>query len=462
MDTKAPLRFVESSRSRFVAELSTLVKIPSCSFPGHPPAEVERSAKAVASYLKGVGLQKVQILRLPGVHPYVYGEWLGAKGAPTLLLYAHHDVQPVGREKLWKSPPYKPTVRNGRLYGRGTADDKAGIVVHGAAIEAWLKTAGKLPLNVKVLIEGEEEIGSENLPKMLKKYRKLLAADAMVLTDTGNHDTGLPSVTTSLRGIVAVEVTVKTADHPLHSGMWGGPLPDPVIALSKMLATLTDAQGRLAIPELWKQVKKPNPTEARSYASLKYSDGEFRKQAQVLPGVSLVGGKSSALLKMWREPAVSVNAIQASSRASVANIINESAWAHVGIRIVPDMDPKKAARLLMAHLKKAAPWGVKVEFSKPALASWWITNPEHPAFAAAKRALTAGYGREAVYVGSGGSIGFVEPFSKELGGVPALLIGVEDPYTNPHSENESLHLGDFHKSIRSSVILYAELAKALT
>lgn len=461
MDTKAPLRFVESSRTRFVSDLSTLVKIPSCSFPGHPPAEVERSAKAVAAYLKGVGLQKVQVLRLPGVHPYVYGEWLGAKGAPTLLLYAHHDVQPVGREKLWKSPPYKPTVRNGRLYGRGTADDKAGIVVHGAAIEAWLKTVGKLPLNVKVLIEGEEEIGSENLPRMLKKYRKLLSADAMVLTDTGNHDTGLPSVTTSLRGIVAVEVTVKTADHPLHSGMWGGPLPDPVIALSKMLATLTDAQGRLAIPELWKQVKKPNPTEARSYASLNYSDAEFRAQAQVLPGVSLVGGKSSALLKMWREPAVSVNAIQASARTSVANIINESAWAHVGVRIVPDMDPKKTARLLKAHLKKAAPWGVKVEFSKPALASWWITNPEHPAFAAAKRALTAGYGREAVYVGSGGSIGFVEPFSKELGGVPALLIGVEDPYTNPHSENESLHLGDFQKSIRSSVLLYAELAKAL-
>ncbi|MBI5595268.1 MAG: M20/M25/M40 family metallo-hydrolase [Elusimicrobia bacterium] len=461
MDTKAPLRFVESSRTRFVAELSELVKIPSCSFPGHPAAEVERSGKAVAAYLKGVGLQKVQVLRLPGVHPYVYGEWLGAKGAPTLLLYAHHDVQPVGREKLWKSPPYKPTVRNGRLYGRGTADDKAGIVVHGAAIEAWLKTTGKLPLNVKVLIEGEEEIGSENLPRMLRKYRKLLSADAMVLTDTGNHDTGLPSVTTSLRGIVAVDVTVRTADHPLHSGMWGGPLPDPVIALSKMLATLTDEQGRLAIPALWKDVRKPNPTEARSYASLRYSEGEFRKQAQVLPGVSLVGGKSSPILKMWREPAVSVNAIQASSRQSVANIINESAWAHVGVRIVPDMDPAKTARLVQAHLKKAAPWGVKVEFSKPALARWWITNPEHPAFAAAKRALTEGYGREAVYVGSGGSIGFVEPFSEELGGVPALLIGVEDPYTNPHSENESLHLGDFHKSIRSSVLLYEELSKVL-
>ncbi|MBI3299090.1 MAG: M20/M25/M40 family metallo-hydrolase [Elusimicrobia bacterium] len=461
MDTKTPLRYAEARRARFVSDLSALVRIPSCSFPGHPVSEVERSAKAVASYLAGVGLKNVRVLRLPGVHPYVYGEWLEAKGAPTLLLYAHHDVQPVGREKLWKSPPYVPTVRGGRLYGRGTADDKAGIVVHGAAIEAWLKTTGRLPLNVKVLIEGEEEIGSENLPRFLKKFRKLLSADAMVLTDTGNHDTGLPSVTTSLRGIVVQDVTVRTADHPLHSGMWGGPLPDPVMALTKMLAALTDAEGRLAIPALWKDVRKPNAVEAESYASLRYKESEFREQTQVLGGVSLVGGKSSPLVKMWREPAVSVNAIAASSRQSAANIINESAWARVGIRIVPDMDPKKTVRLLQAHLKQHAPWGVKVEFAKPQAANWWITNPEHPAFGAAKRALTKGFGREAVYVGCGGSIGFVEPFSQALGGVPALLIGVEDPYTNPHSENESLHLGDFQKSVRSSVLLYDELAKTL-
>ncbi|MDE2290908.1 MAG: M20/M25/M40 family metallo-hydrolase [Elusimicrobia bacterium] len=461
MDTHAPLRYAAKNQGRFVSELSALACIPSCSFPGHPPAEVERSAKAVAAYLRGVGLRNVRVLRLPGVHPYVYGQWLGAEGAPTLLLYAHHDVQPPGREKLWRTPPYKPTVVKGRLYGRGTADDKAGIVVHGAAIEAWLKTAGRLPLNVKVLIEGEEEIGSENLPRFLKKYRRLLSADAMVLTDTGNHDTGLPSITTSLRGLASFDVTVRTDDHPLHSGMWGGPLPDPVIALSKMLAALTDEQGRLAVPALWKEVRRPSATEARSYASLKYSDAEFRKQTQLLPGVRLVGGKSSALVKMWREPSVSVNAVQASSRAAVANIINEAAWAHVGVRIVPDMSPAKTVRLLQAHLKKHAPWGVKVEFSKPSMAGWWITDPDHPAFGAAKKALTKGYGREAVYVGTGGSIGFVEPFSKALGGVPALLIGVEDPYTNPHSENESLHLGDFAKSVRSSVLLYKELAEAL-
>ncbi|TBR24321.1 dipeptidase [bacterium] len=461
MDTKPALRYAESKRKSFVEDLSALARIPSCSFPGHPPAEVERSAKAVAAYLGRCGLKNVQVLRLPGVHPYVYGEWLGAPGAPTLLLYAHHDVQPVGREKLWKSPPYVPTVRAGRLWGRGTADDKAGIVVHGAAIASWLSTAGKLPLNVKVLIEGEEEIGSENLPRFLKKYKKLMKADAMVLTDTGNYDTGLPSVTTSLRGIVAFDVTVKSADHPLHSGMWGGPLVDPVIALAKMLGTLTDAEGRLNVPALWKNVRKPNKVEAASYASLGYTDKDFRKQAMVLPGVATIGGKSSPVVKMWREPSVSVNAIEASSRKSVANIINESAWAHVGIRIVPDMDPAQTARLVQAHLKKNAPWGVKVEFGAAALASWWLTDPSGPAFAAAAKALTEGFGRKATFIGTGGSIGFVEPFSQALGGVPALLIGVEDPYSNPHSENESLHLGDFQKSIRSSVLLYDELSRAL-
>ncbi|HVE12379.1 MAG TPA: M20/M25/M40 family metallo-hydrolase [Elusimicrobiota bacterium] len=454
------LAWCEENRRRFVADLSELVAIPSCSFPGFPPEEVERSAEAVAAYLKRVGLENVEVLRLPGAHPYVYADWLHAPGKPTVLLYAHHDVQPAGRTELWKSPPFVATERDGRLYGRGAADDKAGIVVHGAAIESYLRTAGALPLNVKVIIEGEEECGSDHLEAFLKLYADKMQADAMVLTDTGNYDVGIPSITTSLRGIVAVDVTVRTADHPLHSGMWGGPLPDPVLALSKMLASLTDKDGKIAIPGIYKDVKPLGPLEKKSYKSLGYSDKEFRKQAQVLPGVSLVGGKADALSKMWRIPSISVNAIQASSRKDLANIVNESAWCHVGIRIVPDMDPKKAAKLLMDHLKKNAPWGVKVEFSELSLSPWWTTDPQGPAFQAAHKAMSKGFGREAVFTGSGGSIPFVGPFSKVLGGVPALLIGVEDPYTNPHSENESLHLGDFQKSIRSSVHLYEELARA--
>ncbi len=453
------LRYCAGKGERFVADLAKLVAVPSVSASGFPKREMSRSAEAVAAQLRRAGLEHVRLLRLPGAHPYVYGDWLHAPGKPTLLLYAHHDVQPPGRARLWKSPPFRATRRGGRLYGRGTADDKAGAMVHAASIEAYLKTAGRLPLNVKVLIEGEEETGSEHLETFLKKYARLVRADVMVLADTDNYDTGVPSITTSLRGLVSMDVTVAAVRQPLHSGMWGGGVPDLVIALGRMLASLTDARGRIAIPGIREGLRKMTALERRHVAALRYPDQAYRRQTGMLPGVEVIGGKGSALIKMWREPSVSVNAIQASSRESLSNIINEKAWCHVGIRIAPDMDPAKTGRRLRSHLKKHAPWGVKVGFGPLMMMPAWSTDPAHPAFAAARRALTLGYKREAVYKGCGGSIGFVEPFAKVLGGAPALLIGVEDPYSNAHSENESLHLGDFAKSIRASVHLYDELSR---
>ncbi|MBI4349471.1 MAG: M20/M25/M40 family metallo-hydrolase [Elusimicrobia bacterium] len=454
----SPLDYAEKHRKDFIEDLSKLVAIPSVSFPGFPPETVEKSAAAVAELLKARGLENVEILRVPDAHPYVYADWLHAPGRPTVLLYAHHDVQPAGREEKWKTPPFVATEKDGRLWGRGTADDKAGVIVHTSAIASWLRAEGKLPLNVKVMIEGEEEIGSGHLESFLQKYAKKLAADFIVLTDTSNYDVGVPSITTALRGLVSMDVEVRTADHPLHSGMWGGPLPDPALALSKMLASLVDDEGRIAIPGIYKNVRPLTKLERKSLESLRYSDKDFRAQAQVLPGVDLVGGKASPLEKMWRLPSVSVNAIQVSSRKDCANIINESAWAHVGLRLVPDMDAKAAVKALQDHLRKHAPWGVKVSFSNAHGSPAWLVDPEGPAFEAAARAMTEGFGREAVFIGSGGSIPFVGPFGKVLG-APALLIGVEDPYTNPHSENESLHLGDFHKSIRSAILLYRELGK---
>ncbi len=446
----------------YLEDLKGLVRIPSVSFPGFDPAQVNRSAEAVAELLKARGLENVELLRLGDAHPYVYADWLHAPGRPTVLLYAHHDVQPAGREEKWKSPPFEPVERDGRLWGRGSADDKAGVIVHAAAIASYLQTEGRLPLNVKVLIEGEEEIGSEHLEAFLERYAGKMQADIMILTDTGNYDTGLPSITTALRGIVSLDVEVRSADHPLHSGMWGGPLVDPVIALSKMLGALVDKDGRPAIPGLTADVRAMNKTERASLKSLKYTEKEFRRQAEVLPGVKLIGGKAEPLEKLWRQPSISVNAIQASSRKDVANIVCESAWAHVGIRIVPAMKPRKVLKQLKDFLKKQAPWGVKVAFSNETANPWWSTDPDGPAFQAARRALAKGYGRDAVFIGCGGSIPFVGPFAKALGGAPALLIGVEDPYSNPHSENESLHIGDFKKAILSAVHLYDELSKLPT
>src|SRR5436190_5760085 len=250
------LAHLDSNFEGFKKTLIELSKIPSISAAPFPAEEVQKSAAAIADALRAVGVENVQVLTIEGVHPYVYGDFLHKKGAPTILLYGHHDVQPVGNEARWATAPFEPVEKGGRLYGRGVADDKGGVMTHVAAVACYLKTVGSLPCNVKFVIEGEEEIGSENLGTFLKKYRKTLDADFIVLSDTANFDTGVPALTYQLRGIVQVDVEVETLKQPRHSGMWGGPIPDPVQVLARILADITAADGKLNVPGLYNKVAK--------------------------------------------------------------------------------------------------------------------------------------------------------------------------------------------------------------
>ncbi len=262
--------------------------------------------------MRAAGIENVQILEIEGVHPYVYGDWLEKPGAPTILLYGHHDVQPEGRPEKWISPPYEPTVRNGRLYGRGTADDKAGVMTHVAAVASYLKSTGELPLNVRFVIEGEEEIGSENLGRFLQTYKHMLAADFIVLSDTANFDTGIPALTYQLRGICTVDVTVQTIAQPVHSGMWGGPVPDPVQVMCTLIAGLQGKKGELNVPGLYKQVAKTGKTQLGRIRKLPFNEAKFKREARMMKGMKLAGEKGySVYEQLWTRPSLTVIAFEA-------------------------------------------------------------------------------------------------------------------------------------------------------
>jgi acetylornithine deacetylase/succinyl-diaminopimelate desuccinylase-like protein len=456
------LGWLKANYESLVSDLKALVKIQSVSTDRAHQKEIGDSASLTCEQMRRAGLQNVEVLKTGDSNPYAYGEWLGAPGKPTVFLYAHHDVQPVHQkdvdENKWLSPPWELTARDGRLFGRGSADDKGAVTAQLGAISAFLKTGGSLPVNVKMLVEGEEEVGSENLLDFFKEHERRIKSDVIVVNDTENIEIGLPCITYALRGIVAMSVEVSSATMPVHSGMAGGALADSAIALNVILSRLFWDNGRIPVPGLYDRVRPLTAPERATLQALPGDEAKWRSDFGILPGVRFATEKGVHIYEQtWRKPSVTVIAQEASSIRQASNQVLPTATAIVSCRIVPDQEPAEVYEQLKAVLTKDPPWGVKVTVKPAGQVKWWMTDPRGPAFEAALTAMRTGFGKPAVPIGCGGSIGFVGPLADLFGGAPALLLGIEDPQSNAHAPNESLHAGDWQKLMSSLAHLFANL-----
>jgi cysteinylglycine-S-conjugate dipeptidase len=428
-------------------ELDRLVRIPSVSAAGFDPRPVRRSARATAGWLRRAGFRDARLLEAGGAHPAVYGTLRGPAGSPRLLLYAHHDVQPPGPADQWETPPFEPTERDGRLFGRGTADDKAGIAVHIAAVQAW---AGKPPLDVTVFIEGEEETGSTHLPEFLSAHSELLAADAIVIADCSNWAIGQPTLITSLRGIADCVVKVRTLDHAVHSGKYGGPVPDALTALCRLIATLHDDTGNVTVKGL-----HTGPPHAVSMDAAR-----LREVVGLRPDVQFLG-EGTLSQQMWTSPAVAVLGIDAPPVAGAAHKIVPWARAFISVRIAPGDDAERAFGALEEHLHGHAPWNVEVVVTRDHQGQPYRIDASGPAFDAFRRACTDTWGCAPVEAGSGGSLPLVAALAEVYPDMALLLTGVDDPESKAHSENESVHLGELQKCCVNEALLLGYLAAAI-
>ncbi len=454
------MEWLEKHHEEAIRGLADLVAIQSISTDGEHAQQIERTANFTCQLMREAGLNNVEVLRVADSMPYAYGEYIVGPDKPTVFLYAHHDVQPVNYVEQWKSDPWKLTRRDGRLYGRGAADDKGAITAQCGAVAAFLKARGTLPVNVKMLVEGEEEVGSKNLMKFFDLYKKKLMSDVIVVCDTENIEVGLPSITYSLRGIVGMQVDVHSANLPIHSGMGGGAIPDSAIALNHILARLFWNHGPLPVPGMYERVRRLTEKEKQAFRELPFDEPKMRKEIGIVPTAKLPLEPNSTFYEAtWRKPAVTVIAQEASNLKGASNQVLPSASAIVSCRIVPDQDEAEVYKCLVDCLTADPPWGVKVDCKPAGSVKWWMTDPNGPAFEAALTAMQTGFDKKPVAIGCGGSIGFVGPLSELFGGAPALLMGIEDPASNAHAPNESLHEGDLKKLMASMCHLFENLGK---
>lgn len=432
---------VSADMPRLTELLADLVRMPSVSAHGYDPAGVRDAGSSLVSMLAEAGYENAQLLESSSGHPAVFAERPGPEGAPTLLLYAHYDVQPPGPAEEWDTPPFEPTTRDGRMYGRGSSDDKSGVVMHLGAVAAH---GDDLPVGVQLFFEGEEEAGSEGLPEILEKYSDILHPDVIVIGDGGNWEVGVPAYLDRLRGLAAVKLEIRTLASAVHSGQAGGVAPDALMALSRLLATLHDDEGNVAVEGL----------VSEEYESdLEYSADRARWEVGAIDGLELIGS-GSIKSRLWSKPAVSVLAIDAPPVAEAINQLVPVARAKVSMRIPPGQDADAALEALKSHLRANVPWGAQLEFFYEESGSATTLDTDNVAVAAWRDAFEAAYGVEPVSIGAGGSIPFISTFSDLYPGAPILVIGCGDPTSAIHAPNESQDLGDLEKATLSEAIAF--------
>ena len=445
---------IDSKRDEHLNELKEFLRIPSVSTKSEHKQDIERAAQWVAEKLRAAGLENVE-LSPTKMHPVVYGESLHAPGKPTILFYGHYDVQPAEPLDLWTSPAFDPTVRDGNLYGRGTADDKGQVHIHIKALQALKNTTGALPINIKVIVEGEEEVGSVNLWEFMLKNRDRLKADALIVSDTAMLAKGVPSITYGLRGLNYYQVELTGPAQDLHSGVFGGADPNPLTILSEMIAKLHDKNFRVTVPDFYKDVAELSRAERKALNSLPWKEKEFRK---TVGAPQLCGEKGYSIVEqLWTRPTMEVNGMWGGYTGEGAKtVIPSKAYAKLSTRLVPNQNPAKIAKLVERHIRALLPKSVKCQFELLSTGKPWVAPYTHPIFQKAIHSLERGFGKKAVFIREGGSIPFVTQMHDTFK-VPCVLLGFGLPDENAHAPDEHILLENYFGGIKSVALFYQDL-----
>jgi acetylornithine deacetylase/succinyl-diaminopimelate desuccinylase-like protein len=448
--------FIHVNRERYLDELKALLAIPSISALPEHADDVRRCATWCGDEMRRIGLQNVELMETPG-NPIVYGDWLAADGAPTVLFYGHYDVQPVDPLDLWDSPPFEATIRDGEIYARGAADDKGQVFMHLKAVEAHLSRNGRLPVNIKFILEGEEEVGSVHLDDFIRAHKRELEANVVVISDSAMFARGVPSICYGLRGLVYFQIDLRGSSTDLHSGSFGGAVANPAFVLAQMIAQMKDRGGRIKIPGFYDAVKPLQDEERQAWASLPFNEKKYRKDF----GIPKVFGETgySTLERTWARPTLEVNGLLSGFTGEGAKtVLPAIAMAKISMRLVPDQDPEVIADLFEQYVKQVAPSTVELTVTRMHGGKPWMASFDSDYIKAAGRAIEKGFGRAPIFTREGGSIPVVSTFQEELG-VPSVLFGVGLPDENAHAPNEKLDVSNFHNGIIASAYLYDEFSR---